>query len=77
MVGKCFTMFKKITVMKNNDRKKGHGVRRDTNRSKNRPDNEKIINKTLQKSIIKIEKISIFKGGEGSRGIYLIAPESG
>ena len=38
---------------------------------------KKIINKTLQKSIIKIEKFSIFKGGEGSRGIYLIAPESG
>ena len=70
-------MFQKLTVMKNNDRKKGHGVRRDTNRSKNRPDMEKIINKTLQKSIIKIEKFSIFKGGEGSRGIYLIAPESG
>ena len=70
-------MFQKLTVMKNNDRKKGHGVRRDTNRYKNRPDNEKIINKTLQKSIIKIEKFSIFKGGEGSRGIYLIAPESG
>ena len=42
-----FTMFQKLTVMKNNDRKKGHGVRRDTNRSKNRPDSGKIINKTL------------------------------
>ena len=52
-------------------------MRRDTNRSKNRSDNGKIINKTLQKSIIKIRKFSILKGGEGSRGIYLMAPESG
>ena len=33
--------------------------------------------KHCKKVSLKLKKFSIFKGGEGSRGIYLIAPESG